>query len=155
MSQATLPTELTRPGTVLGTAAYMSPDQARGYKVDRRANIWAFGVILHEMLTGSMLFAGEVRIARKDGSSSFLGSAEGGHRPTWAPDASAVYDVDFTGRLQRTAIAIADGSLTIGQTTTITDGVEASLNRVYALDPSQDRILVQRPVAGQSSNRLE
>jgi Tol biopolymer transport system component len=82
-------------------------------------------------------------------------SAAGGHRPTWAPDASAIYYVDLTGRLQRTDVAIADGSLSIGQTTTITDGIEASLNRVYALDPAQDRILVQRPVAGQSSNRLE
>ncbi len=49
----------TKLGVILGTAAYMAPEQARGGTVDRRADIWAFGVVLWEMLSGKSLFAGD------------------------------------------------------------------------------------------------
>ncbi|MBL8965107.1 MAG: protein kinase [Phycisphaerae bacterium] len=49
----------TIPGAIMGTAGYMSPEQARGKPVDKRSDIFSFGCILHEMLTGAMLFQGE------------------------------------------------------------------------------------------------
>jgi serine/threonine protein kinase/Tol biopolymer transport system component len=55
----TLTEAMTRPGIILGTAAYMSPEQAKGKTVDKRADIWAFGCILYECLTGKIAFEGE------------------------------------------------------------------------------------------------
>jgi Tol biopolymer transport system component/predicted Ser/Thr protein kinase len=55
----TISMHATQAGMILGTAGYMAPEQAKGKPADKRADIWAFGVILHELLTGHRLFLGE------------------------------------------------------------------------------------------------
>src|SRR5271168_4913373 len=55
----TLSMGATRAGVVLGTAAYMSPEQAKGKSADRRADIWSFGVVFYEMLSGKQMYGGE------------------------------------------------------------------------------------------------
>jgi Tol biopolymer transport system component len=67
---------MTQAGMILGTAAYMSPEQATGRPVDRRADVWAFGAVLYEMLTGRRAFPG-------DGVSEVLASVLA-REPDWA-----------------------------------------------------------------------
>ena len=59
LSSPTLTIRATATGMIMGTAAYMAPEQARGQDVDKRADIWSFGAVLYEMLTRQQLFAGD------------------------------------------------------------------------------------------------
>jgi len=59
MNSPTLTARATQMGMIIGTAAYMAPEQARGRSVDQRADIWAFGIVLFEMLTGQRAFPGD------------------------------------------------------------------------------------------------
>jgi TolB-like protein/predicted Ser/Thr protein kinase len=68
-------TTITEPGRVIGTPAYMSPEQARGQTTDKRSDIWSFGCVLYEMLTGKVPFKGETI------SDTLAGILE--HEPNW------------------------------------------------------------------------
>src|SRR5262249_51735183 len=58
-SPTLMPAGATHAGTILGTAPYMSPEQAKGRAADKRSDVWAFGCVLYEMLSGRRAFAGD------------------------------------------------------------------------------------------------
>ena len=67
-SAPTLTISARRAGMILGTAGYMSPEQARGVPVDKRADIWTYGVVVYEMLTGREMFSGETLCVPLEGA---------------------------------------------------------------------------------------
>jgi serine/threonine protein kinase len=79
----TITAQMTEPGVILGTAAYMSPEQAKGRPVDKRSDIWAFGCILYECLTGKRAFPGDT--ATESMAAILRGEPEWGSLPADTP----------------------------------------------------------------------
>ena len=110
MNSPTLTQRMTTAGVVLGTAAYMAPEQARGRETDRRADIWAFGAVLFEMLTGRRAFAGETvsdtlaSVMRDEPDWSLL---PGSLAPFWRPLLARCLTKDVRTRLQARLARIA------------------------------------------------
>ena len=135
----TLTAAATQMGVILGTAAYMSPEQARGKPVDKRTDIWAFGCVLYEMLTGRRAFEGE---AVSDAMAAVLRA-----EPDWEtlpPDTPALLH-----RLLRRCLAkdlkerlhdVADARLEIAEVLSAPDPVKT---RAVAAPP---RRAWQRPI---------
>jgi serine/threonine protein kinase len=130
---------MTQAGTILGTAAYMSPEQARGKPVDRRADVWAFGCILYEMVTGRRVFTGE---GVSDTIAAVLRA-----EVDWTPLPAAVSPVFRTclqrclvkdprqriGDMQTMRLAL-EGALDIPVLSRAQDAQSANLRRTSALD---------------------
>jgi len=127
----------TQAGMILGTAAYMSPEQAKGKSVDRRADIWAFGCLLYEMLTGKPTFEAETTsevLAAVIRADPDWGALPGTTPPRIRELVRRCLVKDPTQRLQ----AIGDARIAIDETLT---GADAGAGLVPALERPQESSL--------------
>ena len=131
----TITNRMTVAGVILGTAAYMSPEQARGRDVDRRADIWAFGAVLYEMLTGKRAFEGETvsdtlaAVMRDEPDWTALPS---GISPRWRPLIARCLTKDPRARLQaigEARIALSGGRDDVPATSATTTPASRSFAR--------------------------
>jgi len=144
------PTMMSETGAIVGTAGYMSPEQARGQTVDRRTDIWAFGVVLYEMLTGQRLFKGE---SFPDTLAAVL---------TREPDLERV-PVEFRRLLRRCLVKDVNqrlrdasgielllegnGDLNSGVSSGVTSGVNGAINAAPAVPVPNWRLILRGTIA--------
>ncbi|HEY5622396.1 MAG TPA: protein kinase [Gammaproteobacteria bacterium] len=136
-----LTTPVTQAGVILGTAAYMSPEQAKGQPVDQRADVWAFGCVVYEMLTGQMAFGAEdvpTTLARVIANEPSMGSLPAAVSPALRQTIELCLQKDVRKRLH----AIGDARLAL-------EGAFETVPQQLAQDTAQRQPIWRRalPVA--------
>ncbi len=114
----TLVMDDSRPGDIVGTPEFMSPEQARGNEIDNRTDIWAFGCILFEMLSGKRAFTGETIpdvLARDPRPRTRLGRASGAHAAAGTRAPARCLQKDPTRRLRDAGDARIELDVALGR----------------------------------------
>ncbi|HMF98072.1 MAG TPA: protein kinase, partial [Vicinamibacterales bacterium] len=135
--QATMAADLTHVGFVLGTAAYMSPEQTRGLEADKRSDVWAYGCVLYEMLTGKRAFDATVLDADGDAGISAAIAAVQYAEPDWTAIPASVPSAIVT---------VVKACLTKDRKARLSDmsGVLFVLGHVFELQASEDVVSGKR-----------